>query len=272
MNYRKALDKALARITRKKNAIKRLIYKLCLKYIKAYENVNYDYVKNGETFFIEQLKHFSPSTIFDVGANRGEWTIIANQILPSADIHVFEAVPETYHLLTKQINNTGKLHLNNLGLSNESGFSEIFTDASKDTHATMITKEVGRENFQTKKIQTKKGDEYCHENNINQIDFLKIDVEGAEHLVLRGFSEMLNNGSIAAIQFEYTALNIYSRFLLKDFYDYLKDKGYYIGKLFPNGVAFKDYTHSDEDFKGPNYIAVHKSNSCLIEKLRIKHY
>ena len=56
------------------------------------------------------------------------------------------------------------------------------------------------------KLQVETGDDYCKRNNIKEIDILKIDVE-AEHLVLRGFSEMLENGLIKLIQFESMAIH-----------------------------------------------------------------
>jgi hypothetical protein len=32
--------------------------------------------------------------------------------------------------------------------------------------------------------------------------------------------------------------------------------GYAVGKLMPRGVRFKSYHPMDEDFRGPNYVAV----------------
>jgi hypothetical protein len=54
---------------------------------------------------------------------------------------------------------------------------------------------------------------------------------------------------------------------LKDFYEFLEAYGYLIGKLYPYGVHFKNYSYDDEDFKGPNFIAVHESCDELIELL-----
>ena len=91
----------------------------------------------------------------------------------------------------------------------------------------------------------------------------KIDVEGGEHLVLKGFDDYDN---ITVIQFEYGLHNIYSRFLLRDFYELLSD--FEIGKLYPNGVDFRPYHASDEDFLGPNYVAVNRRASDLLRLLR----
>jgi len=41
-----------------------------------------------------------------------------------------------------------------------------------------------------------------------------------------------------------------------------------LGKIYPNYVDFREYRFQDEDFLGPNYLAVHSSLESLIESLR----
>jgi len=41
-----------------------------------------------------------------------------------------------------------------------------------------------------------------------------------------------------------------------------------IGKLYPHGVAFKEYDFTEENFRGPNYVAVHSARDDLVEMLR----
>src|SRR5258708_1156157 len=66
-------------------------------------------------------------------------------------------------------------------------------------------------------------DNFCKINNISNIDFLKIDVEGHELSVLKGAQYMLTNKHIKIIQFEFNSHNVYSRVFLRDFYLMLKD-------------------------------------------------
>ena len=52
-----------------------------------------------------------------------------------------------------------------------------------------------------------------------------------------------------------------------DFYEFFTQKNYVVGKIYPNYVDFKDYTLDDENFLGPNYLAVKKEYQDLISAL-----
>jgi hypothetical protein len=99
------------------------------------------------------------------------------------------------------------------------------------------------------------------------VDYLKIDVEGHEPDVLAGCEKLLREGRIRAIQFEYGRVNIETRFLLLDFYDLLCGYDMVIGKIYPFSVDFREYAYVHEDFLGPNYLAVHKSQQSLLQAL-----
>jgi len=72
---------------------------------------------------------------------------------------------------------------------------------------------------------------------------------------LTGFGDMLARNDISLVQFEYGRVNIVNHFLLRDFYAFFRERGYVVGKIFPNYVEFRDYDLMDEDFLGPNYLA-----------------
>jgi hypothetical protein len=95
-------------------------------------------------------------------------------------------------------------------------------------------------------------------------------VEGAEHLVLEGFTDSFERGIISAVQFEFGMINIYSKFLLKDYWQFFSQYGFAIGPIMPKGVAFKDYNPRDENFQGsPNFFAVHKTKSMIMEAVKL---
>ncbi|TSA50859.1 MAG: FkbM family methyltransferase [Sphingobacteriales bacterium] len=115
----------------------------------------------------------------------------------------------------------------------------------------------------TEIIELVKGDSFIEKHSIENIDFLKLDVEGAELDALKGFEKSLVNYKIRMIQFEYGYINITSKNLLTDYYDFFKKHNYIIGKIYPKHVQFRPYHFKQEDFIGPNYIAIHEADTEL---------
>lgn len=86
--------------------------------------------------------------------------------------------------------------------------------------------------------------------------------------VLQGFGGALQRHAIRAIQFEYGYAAVYSHALLADFYRLLEPLGYVIGRLGRDGVAFAPYRLEDENFFGPNFVAVQAREAQLVRRLR----
>ena len=101
-----------------------------------------------------------------------------------------------------------------------------------------------------------RGDRYCLQATIENIDLLKIDVEGAEPSVLSGFGDGIHPNKTPVVQFEYGRVNIENKFLLRDSYIYFRERGYLVGKLLPDEIRIREYSAWDEDFLGPNYVAI----------------
>jgi hypothetical protein len=70
------------------------------------------------------------------------------------------------------------------------------------------------------------------------------------------------------VQFEYSRINIYTKFLLRDFYQLFEGYGYVVGKLFPDHVDVRPYAMNDEDFMGPNYIACPRNDPALAKLVK----
>ena len=241
---------------------------------KGLENLNYDLNSNGERWVLEQIARIrSPEVALDVGANHGDWSVAALAAFPGATVHAFEIAPHTFAQLKDRLATEPRVRLNNLGLSAEAGEIDFYYSAEQHEIATPVAG--FSEDFHS--LATEKlrlpvgtGDQYCDAQNIRQIDFLKIDVEGHEPQVLQGFESMLARSAIHCIQFEYGYVNIAVNFLLRDFHALLERYDMCLGKIFPDHVDFREYRHVHEDFYGPNFLAVHRSRKDLIEALRCR--
>jgi FkbM family methyltransferase len=241
------------------------------EYIKRYEGFSYRFDCNGEAQLIKALSSETIHTVFDVGANVGDWTTIALKNFPQATIHAFELASSTFADLQAKHPATGRVKANNVGLSSEVG-TITYKDYGPHTTINTILEKVdyhdARLPFSKKQAALTTGDIYCAELDIESIDFLKIDVEGAEYQVLQGFVRMLRSNSIKVIQFEYGYANGDANFLMKDFFSLLNGYGYLIGPLKPQGVIFSDFKYPLNNFtSGPNFVAVLASESGLVNKL-----
>ena len=65
-----------------------------------YENHNYNFDRNRERRVVRVLKDFDFDTVFDVGANVGDWSFLVSKEL-GVRVFAFEIVPDTYDTLVK---------------------------------------------------------------------------------------------------------------------------------------------------------------------------
>ena len=248
------------------------LYVLAHKYIKRYEGFNYNFQKNGEENFLNRLSQQDIKVIFDVGANVGDWSEVALKKFNDVTVHCFELSESTYRTLQAKLAHEERLVLNNIGLSDTAGTVE-YKDYGSNCRKNTLLSDV---NFHAldnppiaKKADLTTGAAYCASMGIGTVDLLKIDVEGAEQLVLKGFADFLEKGKIKVIQFEYGYLNGDAKFLMKDFYRLLESSGYVLGPLKRDGVLFMDFDYALNNFKsGPNYVAVHKSCPEIIDAVK----
>ena len=124
--------------------------------------------------------------IFDIGSNIGWYSIYLDKFNGVEKIHSFEPIPANFKKLNSnlELNNTTKVLANNYGLSDSNEFLEMYYNSSL-TGATSIKQNIDICN-ELIQCQFKKMDDYVLENNVNNIDFIKIDIEGAELLALKG--------------------------------------------------------------------------------------
>jgi FkbM family methyltransferase len=253
--------------THRRNAIVRFFARKCLRFMECYENAsNYDFEKNGEQFVLDALSGMSLRCIFDVGANVGDWAVMAAARFPRARIHCFEIGDETAATLRARVQSNPAITVNAFGLSNVEGDVRLKCFPGYSTLTSMVdvshifesSEALGR---------VVRGDDYCSRAALEHVDFVKIDVEGAEWMVLQGLERMIREQRVDIIQFEYGTGSIITKFMLRDYYGFLAPHGYALGKIYPDYVEFRDYDFRHEDFAGPNFLAVRKERDDVIRAL-----
>jgi FkbM family methyltransferase len=241
-------------------------------YLKLYMNQNYwNLVANGESMLIKKIVRNvgRPIVAFDVGANEGGWTAEVRNSCPGAEVHCFEIAPQMFEELTKHLSGHKGVHLRPFGLSDTTQQVEFTYFPNSNTFNSIKPLPWKKDGLHVS-AQVRTGFDYIEQEGLNVIDLLKVDTEGHDIFVLRGFGDFLKRAFIKAIQFEYGVVCIPPRVFLGDFYELLAPRGYKIGRLHPNGVRFKVYDpFEDEHFRDGNYIAVHSEQTSLIQDLAL---
>jgi FkbM family methyltransferase len=176
---------------------------------------------------LEQVPNQDIYNIFDIGANVGQSCITYARHFPSAIIHAFEPVPENFVELTKRTASEKGIIAHNIALSDSAGTIAMASGAVSTMHRVLSEKDQRPDADLWRNIESLTVVDFCKANDINHIDFMKIDTEGHDLAVLRGCGEFLRN--IDFIQCEASA-NRYNRFhnAFTEIFEFLTDAGFYL--------------------------------------------
>ncbi len=224
-----------------------------------------DFDINGEKFFIDNLFKTlkKESIIFDIGANIGEYSLMLSKKAESKNIkielHLFEPTKKCFEEINSKFSDKSNFYLNNFGCSDTECSAPIFYDKEKSGLASLYQRnldyyDIKMDDFE--EIILKRLDKYIDNKNIKHINFIKIDIEGHELKALGGLGKYLSNDFIDFIQFEYGGANLDSHTSLMEIYKLLKDSGFVIAKVMPNGLEIRDYSPYMENFMYSNYMAI----------------
>jgi FkbM family methyltransferase len=263
---------ALALPARRRNFLSTRIANICRHYLRVYENCNWHFAENGEMEVLKRLSSVPMNVVFDVGAHEGTWSEMALRYFPDATIHAFEIAPPTAEALQSRFQTSGRIVVNAVGLGENAKAVDIayFPD-HRDNTLILPTGQIMPADAKQLTSEVEAGDKYCEDRGINRIGFCKIDVEGHEYFVLRGFRRLLSRRAIDIIQFEHICASNWRRLhCLEDIFTLLFSCGYQVGRIFPDGVLAQPYDTSLECLNSANYIAISDQRPDLRELLKYR--
>ena len=172
---------------------------------------------------------------FDVGT-REESHVVTTLNGPHKEFHLFEPNVEFYNEACEFHGSHENIKINNFGLGSKNELKDYYINSQGFVNLQESWQSVDEPPY---KLPIKTLDDYCKENNIDDIDFLKIDTEGYEKEVLSGGSNIVENGT-KCIQFEYGTTWKDQNILLEDVLDKHFKEEWYTYILQPGGlVEFK---------------------------------
>lgn len=148
------------------------------------------YIERVELDLIEELPA-GEVTVFDVGANVGDFTQAVLERRPEARVFAFDPLPECQEALRRRFGSRVTVCG---GLGARAEMLEFFSDAPASQLGTLYPRPWIPE-IQTRSVghlPVGTISQVCRDHGIQRIDLLKLDCEGHEYQVLVGASDALN--------------------------------------------------------------------------------
>jgi FkbM family methyltransferase len=200
----------------------------------------------GKSLFIEEFEKQEiqvvenllkkGDTFVDIGANGGFYTVIASKIVgDTGHVYAFEPGLEELDLLQKNIsaNNLNNVVVIKKAVSNIKGTTQFAISKDGAMNSLLETSHPDQHVKEWRDVEVTTLDDTVKEFNIKKVDFVKIDVEGAEKLVFEGSRKALFSDINSVILFESCSVNAPSfGYSTEELLKYMLDNGmfvYYIG-------------------------------------------
>ena len=225
------------------------------------------YGENGEIRALRTLIQKYPQkdwVIFDVGANTGTYSRTVMDVLGKIPfrLYAFEPSPKAFEKLNNSLPAHSNILLWKMGFSDARKEIVLYADEESSTLSSVYQRKlehVGRTFSHQEKVTVDTIDQFCSDNQVTQIHFLKLDVEGHEWSVLQGASAMIESDKISFIQFEFGGGNIDARTYFKDFFLLLHPK-YRLYRILKDGLfEIENYNEQLEIFQSSNFLAIHRN-------------
>ena len=152
----------------------------------AFDILNFDYYeKEDEKVLFHLLK--KNAVILDIGANIGWYSLLFSKRLPQSKIYAFEPIQETYKNLVTNINlnKSDNIFSFNMGLSEKKGSLTYYyfpEGAVLASEKNLINCPKAKQTI----CHVNALDTFISAQGLDQLDFIKCDVEGAELSVIKG--------------------------------------------------------------------------------------
>jgi FkbM family methyltransferase len=217
------------------------------------------------------LKLFKSSdklTILDIGGCEGEESIRYARIFPFASIYVFEPLPSNQKLIEQNIvkYKAANVKLIPFAVSDEEGVSQFFVSSGQPENlpgdldwnfgnksSSLLLPETDNlapwlafdNNIE---VQTVTINSFFEQNDIHEVDFIHMDVQGAELKVLRGAEDFLKK--IKAIWLEVTDIELYKNQPLRvDVESFMKSNNFYLVRSDVEGNSGDQFYVNKKYFK-----------------------
>jgi FkbM family methyltransferase len=133
-------------------------------------------------------------TVLDIGAHHGLYTLLASkQVGSTGRVYSFEPSPRERKALSLHVglNFCRNVSIERIALGGEEGTADLFVVQGSQTGCNSLRPPVVPSEMNPVKVDVLTLDTWLHNRRIAAVDFIKLDVEGAELEVLKGSARLL---------------------------------------------------------------------------------
>lgn len=200
---------------------------------------------------------------FDLGSNFGQYTLLAaRQVGPTGTVHSFEPSKRMFEELKFNVALNGlgqRCVLNNVAVSERAGHAGLTKYApGYEVYGSLgmtereMTRCVGCEEVSTIRL-----DDYVTSHGLAHVDFMKIDIEGAELMALRGAEKILSQAKAPTILIELADVNTQSfGYEAVSTWDFLVSLGYRMNAIRSRGHRLHPIERPRDFLMARNLVAV----------------
>ena len=223
--------------------------------------------------------------IFEIGARDGSETLALNSFFPRAVTYSFECNPATISTWKSKVKNIKNVICKELAISDKKGlidFYQIDQDKTETTWsdgnpgASSLLQSSGKyevEKYVQNKLEVMSDriDNIMTDENINSVDIVWMDIQGAELMALKGAGDKIRNVKIIHTEVEF--FEIYKdQPLFFEIKKYLNSKGFLLGYFTSFGKYSGDAVFLNEDILKNNLIQYYFFLLKNIFLYRIKYF
>lgn len=185
------------------------------------------------------LSHIYVETIFDIGANIGQTVVKYTRFFPESRIYSFEPFPDSFQKLRRRFEENSLVEAVQFAISNKVSKRKFYVNQNSVTNSLLPTvddieyvdywcdKPNDVRNITTIEVPVTTIDEFCKQNSIDELQIVKMDIEGGELMALEGATEKLNQEAISLIFTEVCFIPIFEgHSLFYEIWDFLSDYEY----------------------------------------------
>lgn len=213
--------------------------------------------ENSERRFVQRFLR-PGMTVLDIGAHHGFYSLLASRMVgPQGQVLAVEASPRERKNLTRhlRINRCKNVRVEACALGETKGTADLFLVNGFQAGTNSLHLPPTSVPRETVQVEIKRLDGVLAERNIANVDFMKVDVEGAELSALKGAFEILSRKPRPVILIEVQDVRTEPwGYPAREIVRFLSDIGYFWFRPLPDGRIEK-MDAAAEKYDG-NFVAI----------------